>query len=107
MVKAVHAKGARPDVKYEVADGSYIEHVGEKNVRVRHHGLLRFTNELAHQIARDGARGDLKSIRGAGRRARLSWIFFFLFSQTFRACFIFVHRFHVSFVIRFLRVLLA
>ena len=31
MVKAVQAKGARPDVKYEVADGSYIEHLGEKN----------------------------------------------------------------------------
>ena len=31
MVKAVQTKGARPDVKYEVADGSYIEHLGEKN----------------------------------------------------------------------------
>ena len=31
MVKAVQAQGARPDVKYEVADGSYIEHHGEKN----------------------------------------------------------------------------
>ena len=31
MVKAVQAKGAIPDVKYEVADGSYIEHLGEKN----------------------------------------------------------------------------
>ena len=31
MVKAVQSKGARPDVKYEVADGSYIEHLGEKN----------------------------------------------------------------------------
>ena len=30
MVKAVEAKGARPDVKYEVADGSHIEHLGEK-----------------------------------------------------------------------------
>ena len=31
MVKAVQAKGARPDVKYEVADGPYIEHLGENN----------------------------------------------------------------------------
>ena len=30
MVKAVEAKGARPEVKYEVADGSQIEHLGEK-----------------------------------------------------------------------------
>ena len=30
MVKAVDAKGARPDVKYEVADGSQINHLGEK-----------------------------------------------------------------------------
>ena len=30
MVKAVEAKGARPDVKYEVADGSHIEHLGEE-----------------------------------------------------------------------------
>ena len=30
MVKAVEAKGARPDIKYEVADGSQIEHLGEK-----------------------------------------------------------------------------
>ena len=27
MVKAVDAKGARPDVKYEVADGSQIDHL--------------------------------------------------------------------------------
>ena len=29
MVKAVEAKGARPDIKYEVTDGSQIEHLGE------------------------------------------------------------------------------
>ena len=33
MVKAVEAKGARPDVKYEVADGSHIEHLGEKTFK--------------------------------------------------------------------------
>ena len=30
MVKAVEAKGARPNVKYEVADGSFIENMGQK-----------------------------------------------------------------------------
>ena len=30
MVKAVEAKGVRPDVKYEVADGSQTDHLGEK-----------------------------------------------------------------------------
>ena len=30
MVKAVSAQNARPDVKYEVADGSQIPHLGEK-----------------------------------------------------------------------------
>ena len=30
MVKAVDAKGARPDVKYGVADGWQIDHLGEK-----------------------------------------------------------------------------
>ena len=30
MVKAVPARNARPDVKYEVADGSHILHLGEK-----------------------------------------------------------------------------
>ena len=30
MVKAVQAKGARPDIKYEVADGTQIEHLGKK-----------------------------------------------------------------------------
>ena len=30
MVKAVQSKGVRPGVKYEVADGSYIGHLGEK-----------------------------------------------------------------------------
>ena len=30
IVKAVGAKGARPDVKHEVAGGSQIEHLGEK-----------------------------------------------------------------------------
>ena len=30
MVKAVTAQNARPDIKYEVADGSHIPHLGEK-----------------------------------------------------------------------------
>ena len=30
MVKAVTAKNVKPDVKYEVADGSQIPHLGEK-----------------------------------------------------------------------------
>ena len=30
MVRAVEAKCARPDIKFEVADGSQIEHLGEK-----------------------------------------------------------------------------
>ena len=30
MVKAVEARGAKPNVKYEVADGSFIENMGQK-----------------------------------------------------------------------------
>ena len=30
MVKAVEARGAKPNVRYEVADGSFIENMGQK-----------------------------------------------------------------------------
>jgi len=30
MVKAVEARGAKPNVRYEVADGSFIENIGQK-----------------------------------------------------------------------------
>ena len=42
MVKAVAASNVRPDVKYEVADGSHIPHLGEKQFSaVTEDGLLR------------------------------------------------------------------
>ena len=42
MVKAVPAQNARPDVVYEVADGSQIPHLGEKKFNaVTESGLLR------------------------------------------------------------------
>lgn len=31
MVKAVDASGARPEVRYQIADGSLIENMGQKN----------------------------------------------------------------------------
>ena len=31
MVKVVEASGARPDIRYEVADGSLIENMGHKS----------------------------------------------------------------------------
>ena len=36
MVKAVAASDAKPNVKYEVADGSFIEHMGQKNLQRYH-----------------------------------------------------------------------
>ena len=49
--KQFRQKGARPDVKYEVADASYIEHLGEKNfTAIRDAGLEHYMTDQVTDV---------------------------------------------------------
>ena len=48
MAKAVDATDAKPNVKYDVADGSLIEHVRQKDVQCRH-GLWGLCTACLHK----------------------------------------------------------
>ena len=51
MVKAVTASDARPDIRYEVADGSQIPHLGEKEFNAfSDTGLLRRLNAQVTEV---------------------------------------------------------
>ena len=67
MVKAVAAQNIRPDVKYEVADGSHIPHMGEKKVNAfTECGLSR--NLVAQVTEVNKALLSVSKIVGAGNR---------------------------------------
>ena len=65
MVNAVSASGPKPDIKYEVADGSYIENLGEKSFTaftdVRHEHFLTAqvtdVNKALLSVSKLGSKG--------------------------------------------------
>ena len=51
MVKAVDAVNARPDIKYEVADGSQIPHLGEKEFKAfSESGIIRHLSAQVNEV---------------------------------------------------------